>query len=259
MIAQRLARTFGIPAAFAVVVVIVWQTLVGWGSLPSAVAAPTDIWTEFTDDPSGLWYHVHPTLVSVIKGFAYATGLAVLVSLMTAALPKTTGTVYSVAVVTYSVPLIALAPVLMVWIGTGAALRTTIAAIASFFPVVVGCIQGFNAVDEARAELFRQLSATRLQQFKHLVLPESLPYVFSGMKIGAAAAVLGAIISEWSGASRGLGRAMVATLASYNPPGVWLTIVTSTILTIGLYASVGLTERFLVRWEFDRDAVASRS
>lgn len=247
------------PLAFGTVIVAAWQVLVATGSLPSAVAAPTAIWAEFVEKRNGLWAHVESTLLSALEGFGYAILAAFTLALMTVVVPRSTAAVTSVAVITYSVPLIALTPVLMVWMGNGPALRTTIAAIASFFPVAVGCIQGFKAVEPARLELFQQLSATRWQQFWRLVVPESLPYVFSGLKIGAAAAVLGAIISEWSGASTGLGRAMIAALASYNPPGVWLTMIAAAALTIALYSAVGLAERVLIRWEFDRDAVAARS
>lgn len=229
------------------------------GAPPSSVAAPSQVWREFSADPGKLWFHVQPTMAAALIGFGCAAATAIAVSLLTVLVPRATSVVYNTSVVTYSVPLIALAPVLLVWIGNGPSLRITIAAIAGFFPIVVGCIQGFRAVDERRDELFQQLAATRTQRFQYLVLPESLPYVFAGLKVSAAAAVLGALISEWSGADRGLGLAMVSALSGYNPPGVWLTIVASTVLTLSLYGSVGLAERLIVRWEYDRDAVAARS
>ncbi len=249
----------GWPAlAFGSLIVVLWQVLVDCDTLPTAIAAPTEIWTEFRVG-RGLSEHVLSTLIGALQGFGYALAAALALALVTVAVPRSAAAMTSVAVITYSVPLIALTPVLMVWMGNGSSLRTTIAAIASFFPVAIGCIQGFKAADPARLELFDQLSATRVQQFRHLVVPESLPYVFSGVKIGAAAAVLGAIISEWSGARSGLGRAMIAALASYDPPRVWLTMIAAAVLTISLYCAVGLAERIVIRWEFDRDAVAARS
>lgn len=248
-----------VPVGTAVLVVAVWEAIVATGAPPSSVAAPSAVWNEFITDPGGLWFHVAPTLSAALIGFGYAAAAAITVSLLTVLVPRTTGIVYNASVVTYSVPLIALAPVLLVWIGNGAELRITIAAIAGFFPIVVGCIQGFASVDPGRAELLEQLAASRTQRFRFLVLPESLPYVFAGLKVAAASAVLGAIISEWSGADRGLGLAMISALSGYNPPGVWLAIAASTVLTLGLYGAVGLAERITVRWEYDRDAVAARS
>lgn len=248
-----------VPIGTAVVVGIVWEALVATGGPPSSVAAPSEVWAEFTNDPGGLWFHVWPTLQAALIGLAYATIAAVTVSLLTALIPRTTGVVYNASVVTYSVPLIALAPVLLVWIGNGPPLRITIAAIASFFPIVVGCVQGFGSVDAGRDEMVQQLAASRTQRFRFLVLPESLPYVFAGLKVAAASAVLGAVIAEWSGADRGLGLAMISALSGYNPPGVWLTIVAATTLTLLLYGGVGVIEKLTVRWEYDKDAVAARS
>jgi ABC-type nitrate/sulfonate/bicarbonate transport system permease component len=243
----------------AIVTVLLWEWIVSTGIPPSSIAAPTAAWGAFTEDPGRLWFHIVPTLSSALVGFFLATSLAILVSLVTVIVPRSRSLVYNAAVVTYSVPLIALAPVLLVWIGNGLSLRITIAAIAGFFPVVVGCIQGFSSPDPARLELMEQLSASRFQQFRLLTTPEALPYIFAGLKVAAASAVLGAIISEWSGADRGLGLAMINALSGYNPPYLWMIIVASTFLTISIYGTVGLIERLIVRWEYDQDAVAARN
>ena len=245
------------PLGTAAVVVILWEWIVSTGIPPSSIAAPTAAWSAFAEDPGNLWYHVRPTMTSALIGFGVATSLALAVSLVTVALPRTKNVIYNASVVTYSVPLIALAPVLLVWIGNGSSLRITIAAIAGFFPVVVGCIQGFNSPDPARMELMEQLSASRLQQFRLLTVPEALPYIFAGLKVAAASAVLGAIISEWSGADRGLGLAMINALSGYKPGDLWMIIIASTLLTISLYGTVGLIERLVIRWDFDQDAVSA--
>ena len=247
------------PLGTAIVTLVLWEWIVSTGIPPSSVAAPTAAWDAFAEDPGNLWFHIRPTLSSALIGFGVATGLALVVSLVTVIVPRSTSSVYNASVVTYSVPLIALAPVLLVWIGNGPSLRITIAAIAGFFPVVVGCIQGFNSADPTRVELMQQLSASRFQQFRLLTVPESLPYIFAGLKVAAASAVLGAIISEWSGADRGLGLAMINALSGYKPGDLWMIIIASTILTIGIYSSVALVERLVIRWEYDQDAVAARN
>ncbi len=247
------------PLGTAVVTLIVWEWIVSTGIPPSSIAAPTAAWSAFAEDPGNLWFHARPTMTSALIGFSVATSLALAVSLVTVAIPRSRSLIYNASVVTYSVPLIALAPVLLVWIGNGSSLRVTIAAIAGFFPVVVGCIQGFNSPDPARRELMQQLSASRLQEFRLLTVAESLPYIFAGLKVAAASAVLGAIISEWSGADRGLGLAMINALSGYKPGDLWMIIIASTLLTISLYGTVGLVERLVIRWEYDQDAVAARS
>jgi len=256
---RRWLRGRAAPVGTAIVTLVLWEWIVSTGITPSSIAAPSEALAAFTEDPGRLWFHIVPTMSSALVGFALATTLAVAVSLITVIAPRSRGVVYNAAVVTYSVPLIALAPVLLVWIGNGLSLRITIAAIAGFFPVVVGCIQGFNSPDPSRIELMEQLSASRFQQFRLLTVPEALPYIFAGLKVAAASAVLGAIISEWSGADRGLGLAMINALSGFNPPYLWMIIVASTILTITIYSTVALVERLIIRWDYDQDAVAARN
>ncbi len=244
-----------IPLAATLIAIGVWELLARSSVAPSSVAAPSEVVDEFAADPGGLWFHVYPTLSASLQGLLVASVLAFAIATVTVASPRLTGIVYSVSMVTYSVPLIALAPVLIVWIGNGPQLQITIAAIAGFFPVLVGCVQGFRSIDAGRSELLLMLSASAVQRFRRLVFPESLPYVFAGMKVAAASAVLGAIISEWAGATRGLGFAMISALSSYDPSRVWMTMVAATVLTIVLYRAVGLVERFTVGWQMDRAAL----
>ena len=258
-LATRWLKARVAPLITAVVTVILWEWIVSTGLPPSSIAAPSEAWSAFAEDPGNLWFHVTPTMTAALIGFGVATSSALFVSLVTVAVPRSTSLIYNASVVTYSVPLIALAPVLLVWIGNGPSLRITIAAIAGFFPVVVGCIQGFNSTDAARLELMEQLSASRFQRFRLVAIPEALPYIFAGLKVAAASAVLGAIISEWSGADRGLGLAMINALSGYKPGDLWMIIIASTFLTISLYATVGLIERLVIRWDYDQDAVAARN
>ncbi len=245
------------PVGTAIVALVLWQLLVSTGIPPSSIASPTQAWGAFAEDPGKLWFHITPTLSAALKGFGIATSLAILVSLVTVVFPRLKSPVYNASVVTYSVPLIALAPVLLVWIGNGAGLRITIAAIAGFFPVVVGCMQGFSAPGPARLELMDQLSASRAQRFRLLTIPESLPFIFAGLKVAAASSVLGAIISEWSGADRGLGLAMINALSGYKPSALWMIIIASTALTISIYSIVALVERLVIRWDYDQSDMAA--
>jgi ABC-type nitrate/sulfonate/bicarbonate transport system permease component len=234
---------------------LAWQFAKRQGWLPISVPAPTEVWDAFASDPGTLWYHVWPTVVAAACGYAIAGGVAIGCASLAVVLPGTAPTIYNVAVVIYSIPLIALSPVLVTWMGTGAAVRITIAALAGFFPVLVGAIQGFRAVDRRAAELFRVLSARWWQRLLYLSVPSALPYLFSGLKVSAASAVLGAIVSEWAGAERGLGVMMAYALFSFDVPKVWLSLVTSAALAMLSYAAVAVVERGAVRW----DAVAAES
>ncbi|MGE3619128.1 MAG: ABC transporter permease [Acidimicrobiia bacterium] len=234
-----------------------WQLFAHWGWLPMSASSPSAIFAELRAEHSALWGHTSQTLSVTLKGYLVSMLVAFALAGLTAALPVLTEPLLRVAVVTYSLPLLALAPVLVVWLGTGDRVRITIAAIAGFFPIMVGCTAGFRAVDAGADELFRLLAARRSARFRRLVLPGALPYVFAGMKISAAAAVVGTIIAEWTGAERGLGVLMTLAMFAFDPPMVWLSLLTASSISIGLYFAVALVERLVVRWQVDRDAVAA--
>ena len=152
-------------------------------------------------------------------------------------------------VVVDSIPLIALTPILMVWLGNDIESRIVIATIACQFPLLVGAVQGLGAVDRSRSELFHVLSASGWQRLRLLALPSALPYLFSAMKIAAPLAVLGALIAEWVNAERGLGIMMVYALFSFDVPLVWLTIVAVCALAVIGYGVVAIGERLVVTWD----------
>jgi len=241
-----------------VALVVVWEWAARNGHLPISVAAPSSIRHEFVAKRETLWYHVGPTLTAAVRGYVIAIVAAFGCASVAVLLPRTSRSVYTSAVVVSSVPLIALTPVLVLWLDRGDTVRTAVAALAGFFPILVGCLQGFQATDPRAEELFLQLAARPRQQFLRLRLPSSLPYVFAGLKAAAASAVLGAIIAEWSGGggTRGLGQMMTNALFGFNVPQTWLTILTSAFLAVGFYAVVAGIERLVVTWDRDDDVGA---
>lgn len=235
------------------VVAGLWEWAVRAGRLPVSVAAPSAIRDEFERRHEMLWFHTSPTLSAAIWGFVFAVAVALLVSAVVVAAPSMSGTVYNSAVVISSIPLIALTPVLVLWLDRGAQVRITIAAVASVFPILVGCIQGLGPRDERTDELFLQLAARPHQEFFRLRLPRSLPFVFAGLKAAAASAILGAVIAEWTGGggTRGLGQLMVNALFGFNVALTWLTILTAAALSMACYGAVALLEKVVIRWEPD--------
>ena len=256
--ALALARRGVTSVAGLAVLVAVWELLGARGSLPTSVASPSEILDELTERSDTLWFHTGPTLSAAVWGFVWATVASFVVAVVIVFVPRSASSLYNTAVVVSSVPLIALTPVLVLWIERGSAVRITIAAIAGFFPILVGCIQGLGRVDERTDELFHQLAASRTQRFLRLSLPRSLPFVFAGLKAAAAASVLGAVIAEWTGGggTRGLGQMMTNALFGFNVPLTWLTILTTAALSIVAYAVIALLERVVVRWEADAAEVA---
>jgi ABC-type nitrate/sulfonate/bicarbonate transport system permease component len=219
------------------------------GSLPVTVPAPSEIAGALAVSGGDLLYHMGPTVLAAAGGYVIAALIAFLLGALTAGWPRSEETVLKLGIIVDSIPLIALTPILMVFIGTGMTSRIVIATIAALFPLLVGAVQGFKAVERNAAELFHVLSARPWQKLRKLALPTALPYLFAALKIAAPLAILGALIAEWVNADRGLGIMMVYALFSFNVPLVWLTIITVAALAMSAYGLVALAERLVVRWE----------
>ena len=233
----------GIGGVLALVECLGWLALLPW-----SVPAPSAVFAQFMTDRDALLHHLAPTIRAALLGLSWAVVAAMVLATCALLVRGSEGILYNFAVGINAIPLIAAAPILVVWFGTGPETRIIVAALASFFPVLVGAIQGLRAIDRQHRELFHILSATRLERFIWLELPTALPYLFAGLKISAAGAVLGAIVSEWIGADRGLGMMMAYALFSANVPQVWLTMVVSVVIALSAYGVMSMLESRVVRW-----------
>nr|WP_255720302.1 ABC transporter permease subunit [Acuticoccus kalidii] len=154
--------------------------------------------------------------------------------------------IYRTGVFVQAVPLIALTPLLVVWFGNTARTHVIIAAMSSYFPMLVAGMQGFRAAAPQRLELMAVLSASRWQTLLYVQIPNALPYLFAGLKIAAPLAVLGTITAEWTGADRGIGAMMLYALFSYNVPTVWLTVIGACGLSVAFFLFAACLERLAI-------------
>jgi ABC-type nitrate/sulfonate/bicarbonate transport system permease component len=234
------------PLASVVVLAGIWEICKRNSLLPITVPAPSEIATAFGQSYPDLFFHTVPTVLSALAGFCLATLIALLLGACAVSFSKSERTILKIGIVIDSIPLIALTPILMVWVGNGLTARIIIATIAALFPLLVGAVQGFKAIDRNVSELFHILAATRWQRLRKLAIPSALPYLFSALKIAAPLAVLGALIAEWVSADRGLGIMMIYALFSFNVPLAWLTILAVCSLAMGGYGLVAIVERIVV-------------
>ena len=222
------------PLATIIALVGLAEALKSGGVLPMYVPAPSQLVTAVAQTPSLLTENLGPTVRRASAGYAIAAFCTIVAASLAVTVQRLYGFVYNFSVTMHSVPIIATAPLLALWIGTGEPLQITIAALACQFPMVVGAIQGLQAADARQRELMEILSATKLQTLRYLLLPSALPYMIAGFKIAAPTAVLGAITGEWAGADRGIGAMMLYALSSFNTPALWLAI-----LITGFLAAIG--------------------
>lgn len=218
------------------------------GLMPITVPAPSQVAAIAPSALGDLWYHGVRTVQSAAQGYAIAAALALALAAVALALRALTRPILSVAVLIDCIPLIAIAPIFMIWIGQSPRLHVTVAAISCFFPLFVGALQGLRATERNMEELFHVIAASRWQRLWKLALPSALPYLFAAMKIAAPLALLGTLIAEWMGTDRGLGAMIVYALFSFNVPLAWLTIVTVCGLSALTYGLIALAEARVVTW-----------
>ena len=200
------------------------------------------------EDRSLLADNAWVTLKEVVLGFALAlaTGLAFAVVLHLS--PTLRRAFYPLIVASQTVPIIVVAPILVVWFGYGLGPKLGIIALICFFPITVNTLDGLRSVDPEATKMMRSLDASRLGVFRRLEAPTALPYVFSGAKIAVAVAVIGAIFGEWSGSSEGLGYLMQLDNGRLETARMFASVAILSAFAIGLFALLALAERRVVSW-----------
>jgi NitT/TauT family transport system permease protein len=236
--------------AAAVVFVLAWKAVVVIGNYaPYVLPSPELVgarlvraWTDGTMLP-----HAVATLTEILLGFAVGATLAVTVGYLLARSPLAERLLSPYLVAAQATPILVLAPLLVLWLGTGLLPKVVICALIVFFPVAVATMVGIRSIDARLLELGRSLRATRRQVFRHLELPAAMPQILGGMRVGVTLAVIGAIVGEWAGADRGLGVLVnLARGALFDTPLMFATLVTIAAIAVVLYLVVVLVERAAV-------------
>jgi NitT/TauT family transport system permease protein len=245
---KRLAGVLPVIAA-ALVFVLSWKAIAVIGNLGVFLPPPEVVAQRFAQAwlDGTIWRHASATLVEILLGFVVGAGLAVGVGYFIARSRLAERMLSPYLVAAQAVPVLVLAPLLVVWLGPGLAPKVVICALIVFFPVAVSTMVGIRSVDRRLLELGRSLRATRGQVLLHLEVPAALPQILGGMRVGVTLAVIGAIVGEWAGADRGLGVLInLARGSLFDYPLMFATIATIALIAIALYLLVLLVERALV-------------
>ena len=215
---------------------------------PFLVPAPSDIAQSLWNDRSLLADNGWVTLQEVLAGFALSVaagvGFAVLLHLSS----TLRRAVYPLLVASQTVPIVVVAPILVVWLGFGIGPKLAIIALICFFPITVNTLDGLGAVDPDMVKMMRTLDATRWQTLSRVEAPTALPYFFSGAKIAVAVAVIGAVFGEWAGSSSGLGHLIQGASAQLQTARTFAAVAVLSALAIALFASLSALERRVAWW-----------
>lgn len=245
----RRASRYLLPALVLVFLIAVWELAARSLDIDNYILpAPTEVIKSFANDRSLLLDDSWVTLQEIVMGFA----ISIVVGLGFAFLLHLSETlrraVYPLLIASQTVPVIVLAPILVIIFGYDIRPKLAIVALVCFFPIVVNTLDGLRSVDPDLIKMMRTLDGARWSIFRRVELPSSLPFAFSGARVAATIAAIGAIFGEWVGSNAGLGHLMIQATAQLQTARVFAAIVILTIFAVGLFGLVVILEQWLVPW-----------
>jgi NitT/TauT family transport system permease protein len=241
-----------VPALGILALLAYWELHIRVFQVPTYLVPPPSLIAQtFVEEWPTLQRNVGATVIEAGGGFLIGNGVAILLAILFVHNKTMERTLFPIAVAVRTVPIIAIAPILVLLLGNSYAPKIVIAALISFFPTLVNMVRGLEAVESSALELMRVLSATRSQIFFKLRLPSSLPFLFAALKISSASSVIGAIVAEWIGADVGLGYLIIVSTFEFRTGLLYATTAMASFLALGLFLSVVVLERLIVRWQPD--------
>lgn len=231
--------------------IFIWEALTRWLDLPAFILPPPALVVErlvdVVKDGSLLlhtWVTLSEVLVGLLAGLFLATGLGYIL----AKSHSVERVLAPYIVASQAIPVVAIAPLLVIWFGPGMISKFLISGLIVFFPVLVNTVVGLRSVPEDLQDLMRSLQATRWQMVRYLELPAALPVLLGGLRIGATLAVIGAVVGEFTGADRGLGFMINVGRGQYDTALVFVVVFTLVAMALGLYGFVVALEGRLLAW-----------
>lgn len=244
----------GLDRTLAVIIIIlvlvIWEVLVRISNTPTYILpAPIDILTTLYINLAlylkGALITFSEALVGLILGTIAGIGAALLLGIW----PRLEQGVMTLAILIKSTPLVAIAPLLTIWLGFGYLPKIIITALLTFFPVLVNFLTGLQSTDPALLDIFRSWNANRREMFINVRSPNALPYLFAALKVSGPLALIGAVVAEWTGASGGLGRIMWLAYANLNLPLLFGAVFLLASAGMALYTIMVMLERRVIFWE----------
>jgi len=247
------AKDVASPIGLMLLILVAWELLVRLLEVPTFVLPPpSEIVAEIYTDRAIIFGHLEVTLVVVVSGYVLAAIVGFGLSVTIVYSKSFRRGVLPLIVASQTIPVIAIAPILVIWFGYNIAPRIIITALVAFFPLTVSFVTGLQALEAEFINFFRSLNANGYQIFLKLRLPAALPNIFGGLKVATTLAVIGATISEWVGASAGLGHLMFLDTQQINTTRVFASLVVLGLVGMAFFALVGLVEKLFMPWVYGR-------
>lgn len=246
---SALAR-IALPAFGALSLLAIWQFLLPWLGVPKfIVPTPSQVALRIAADPYLLWQNLLPTLIESVSGFFIGNLAAILLAIAFVYSKPVERAYFPVVLFLNTIPVLAIAPIIILIFGIGIFPKIIIASIICFFPTLVNMTRGLDAVSANERELMHVLSASPLEIFWKLRAPRSLPFLFASLRISSTACVVGAIVGEWIGANKGLGALIIQSTFNYRSDLLYAAIILSSSLAVVIFIIVTTIERRVIRYQ----------
>lgn len=249
---RKLQNIINKIAPFIVIttLLVVWQILCMNGVVPKfMLPSPIDVVKAFIGDFPLLMEHTKTTLLEAFWGLFFGIILGFFVAVIMDGFPTAHKAIYPVIIITQTVPTVAIAPLLVLWLGYGILPKITLIIITSFFPITIGLLDGFHSADKDALNLMKAMGAGKVQRFIHIKLPSSISHFFAGLRISVSYSIIGAVVAEWLGGFSGLGVYMTRVRKSYSFDKMFAVIFFISAVSLLLMFGVTLLQRACMPWE----------
>ena len=247
---RELWRRRTLPALGLIGLVFLWWAVVaGFDVKPFIAPSPQLVVGTLVAKWPMLWQNVIPTAIEAVGGFLLGNFAAILLATLFVHNKAIQEAFFPIAVMINTIPVVAKAPILVLLMGNGMEPKITIAALICFFPTLVNMVRGLEAVNPQSMELMRVLSASKTEVFFKVRLFNSLPYLFSALKIATSTSVIGAVVGEWIGSTKGIGALIIQATYSFDSALLYAAVIMSSGLAGTFFLLITLLERLVVRWQ----------
>lgn len=239
-----------LPLIFLALIVVLWEiAVVIFDVQPIILPPPSDVAVSLVEDWAYLLQHTWITGLEVLLGFLASALLGIPAGIMMVWSRTLERTLMPIFVTSQTIPKIAVAPLFIVWFGIGMFPKVLVSFLIAFFPIVISTAVGLKTVEPEMLDLIHSMKATKWQVFSKVRIPNSLPFVFSGLKIATAFATVGAVVGEFVGSDKGLGFVLIVSNSMLETPQLFAALLPLSLIGILLYVGMAKLEKILIPWD----------
>ena len=236
------------PTILLILAFALWEILVHSFSVPDwLLPPPSQIFVELFNTKGLLYFHAQITLSEIVIGLLVSLCLAFSLSIAISWSDIVERTLLPFVITSQIIPIFTLAPLILIWVGTGISSKIVVVVLFTFFPVVISTVNGLKSGDKKMSDMLKTLGANRVQLYLKFYVPNALPQIFSGIKVAAVLSVIGAVIGEWIGSSGGLGWLIKLSGPQFKTERIFAAIFVLSILALTLYTITVIMEKILLR------------